>query len=990
MAARWERLLAGIREVQEHSAVNYARAALREVESGDLWKAFEYATAWREGGAMHNEVGHLFREALGRGSSEDHMYTRDIWCMDVVRALPGACLEGTQVKFRETNRVGCDIFLQMLGGARSLQLQMAERTGADPGAFGVRTSLRTRSAPTESVHRRYIDDVEQVDWDELVRAMHAFLGEHVAELEAAEAAELEAAKATETAEAAELEARPYERLRPWQQRFMELVVARAGNVLMLHAAPGLGKTVAGSIAARRVAGEHRVLWITPSLTLVDDAVAALWYAGHSVHVLGDGEATTTLRRGAPGRPLALVVVANSAHQKAAAVSDWAGDRYYCVVDEVHRLLELDAELEPELESGPELELRAETRRAAVTRLLRGARLGGLCMSATPGACLFVVPPGDRFLVSYAEGVDAGHLVPYRIEIPLLTRNDAAAWAEHLSLKPSLLPAMVVVDSIETIHEHVRAYREVGLAAETINSRGVHNTKKYRRLVQRRLRSLAAASRDPLDVLVVVKCCLEGLDLPMLRTVAFAHMPASTELVVQGALRSSRASADPHKHTAVLLAPLVVGDAADAASAQDAALRLDRGNYEQLSVLCRGLAQLESADGDAAADELAALRRVQARCHVDIATHDRTAAVRGDPAGAGDLGVACAGRSLGSLADELLERVVARAPLDDARWRVAAVLDYLVRTKGNIPPRGKTTEGFDMGVFWDGHVRRGCHEALFEADLAKSTDRRKYYELARARAEETKRAKQEAEEDAPRRVAALLDYLVRTEGTPPPQSKKTEGFAMGKLWSNHMRGKNKEVFQAELAKSADRRKYYELARAKAEEAKRAKQEAKEDAPRKVAALLDHLVQTEGTPPPRGEKTEGFDMGSFWNRHVCQGPHEALFEAELAKSTDRRKYYELARARNEEAKRETQEAKEDAPRKVAALLDYLVRSEGNLPPRGKEIEGFDMGMFWNGHVHMGCHKALFQAEVAKSADRRKYYELALSKRKSRAKRKRSESI
>ena len=83
-------------------------------------------------------------------------------------------------------------------------------------------------------------------------------------------------------------------------------------------------------------------------------------------------------------------------------------------------------------------------------------------------------------------------------------------------------------------------------------------------------------------------------------------------------------------------------------------------------------------------------------------------------------------------------------------------------------------------------------------------------------------------------------------------------------------------------------------------------------------------------------------------------------------------------------------DDARWRVAAVLDYLVQTEGNLPPRGKEIEGFDMGMFWNGHVYMGCHKALFQAEVAKSADRRKYYELALSKRKGGAKRKRSESI
>jgi hypothetical protein len=125
-------------------------------------------------------------------------------------------------------------------------------------------------------------------------------------------------------------------------------------------------------------------------------------------------------------------------------------------------------------------------------------------------------------------------------------------------------------------------------------------------------------------------------------------------------------------------------------------------------------------------------------------------------------------------------------------------------------------------------------------------------------------------------------------------------------------------------------------------------------------------------------------------VSKGFHQGPFEEELAKGADRRKYYDLARAKTEETKRAKQEAKEDAPRKVAALLDHLVQTEGEIPPRGETIEGFDMGTFWNRHASQGTHEALFEAELAESADRRKYYDLARAKRKASAKRKRSESI
>ena len=542
----------------------------------------------------------------------------------------------------------------------------------------------------------------------------------------------------------------------------------------------------------------------------------------------------------------------------------------------------------------------------MTRLLRAAPLGGLCMSATPGACLFDVPARDRFVVSYAEGVEGGHLVPYRIEVPLLTRNDAGAWAEHLALKPSLLPAMVVVDSIAAIHAHMDACGRAGLVAETIHSRAPYNTKRHRRDVQQRLRSPAAAHARPLDVIVVVKCCLEGLDLPLLRGVAFAHMPASMELVIQAALRASRVSDDPHKLVAVVLAPLVVGGAADAQSAQDAALRLDSGNYAPLSTLCRGLAQLEGCEGC----ERRALERVRARCHVDFATRDRALAAHGSEA---DLEATCAGRTLGSLADELLERVVRRRPLDAVAYKVARTLRHLVDHEGKLPPRKQEVDGFDMGQFWSNHMV-GRYRDAFEQGLKENEAARPYYDRRKA-AYEAERAKR-AELPVAEKVARTLRHLVDHEGALPPQGTKVDGFRMGKFWSDHMQGQNRDAFEQGLRENEAARPHYDRRKA-AYKAKRAKRTTLPVAER-VARTLRHLVDHEGALPPPRTKVDDFDMSKFWSNHM-QGRNRDAFEQGLSENEAARPYYDRRKAAYEadRAKRAEREKARGTKRKQECI-------------------------------------------------------------------------
>jgi superfamily II DNA or RNA helicase len=647
--SNWERERELMRGVQESRRDEYAWQAVRVAELGPekAWLALEYAVAMESGGAVYADIGHHVRRLVDRNGPVDrkgHQYERDVWALDVIR-IPeaGLALHGIQVKHWTAQKVGCHVIQQTMGGAILLQQKLRERLEVD--AFTVHASIVCDAEVADSVHLDALP-IRRVKLDALL----AEARRRVDEFEHA----LPVRLAVTPAHADSLE--PHTR-REWQVDCQDWALrqwaADPRLTLLVSAAGGLGKTVAGACTAH--VREMAIVWLTPHRALVRDAVLELRRCGRRVSLLGDDCPVPRAQGAAPDSPTgdALVVVAASAALKLQTVRHWLRDRSYClVVDEAHRLLRGCAPTHAEERALDDL-CDGATRREAARALQRSAT-GTLCLSATAGD--LAISEEHTYSVPYYKGVDWGLVVPYRLTAVLVTRNDAAAWAEHLADNRTLLPAMVVCSSLDEIDEQVEACRRAGLVADTVHSR--RGAPSHRAQVQDRLRDPVRALRDPLDVLVVFRCGIEGVDYPLLRSTVFRHMHGNPVDAQQAILRTSRCVLAVAKFAAHLLVPVVAPAASPGASAEELERALDRANSEHLAAVCDHLAAVEGHE-----DEPEARRRVAERLEVDVRTY-RRAAGRGCPERQRvlrhlDLGdtEAAPGRCLGSIVVDTARRAL---------------------------------------------------------------------------------------------------------------------------------------------------------------------------------------------------------------------------------------------------------------------------------------------------------------------------------------------
>jgi len=651
-AERFRAARAGIIRVAAEMRDEYAIHALRAREP---WLQLEFCTAFRTRTAMLGDIGPIIRDLVEDGAAHGFMYARDVWALDTIGVERPDELRGVQVKMLERGEVGADIIMKVAGGASFLEGRL--RGMLDMPQIRVRCEIVADAHITAGPHRGEMP-ITRVSLAENLAEARAAVAAYGARLE----------EIPEPPPPALGEARG---LREWQ---CDAAAWATGELdarvrpLALSAAGGLGKTVAGAhIAHARAGADAVVLWVTPHRPLVRDAADELRRCGRDVYVLGDDnpEPRRVPGAGAPsGAPRALVVVAASAALKAGVVRAFIGAApCFVVVDEAHRLVGGADAGEP---SG------AVTRRGAVDALVRGAALGALCMSATPRG--MGIADADTFHLPYSYGVDNGMLVPYRVTAALMTRNDGSAWAEHLADNRTLLPAMIICDGLESIGEQVRACQAVGLFADTVNS--TRCSRAHRADVQDRLRDPRRAFADPLEVIVVHRCCIEGVDYPLLRTTAFRHMFGSADDVLQAVLRSSRAVAGTAKTAAHIMVPFVTGPVAAGVSREELAAGVDAANHAGLARLCAALVDHERrGSGD---DEAAARARVAARCELDARTHARAAA-RGCPERSGVLRAVDEasgpelepGRALGTVLVDTMRRAVDGTSLAELAQRDAA-------------------------------------------------------------------------------------------------------------------------------------------------------------------------------------------------------------------------------------------------------------------------------------------------------------------------------
>ena len=711
----WTAARAAIQTVQESMRVEYALLATRVAKiPGRAWQALEFIVAAKRGQAMCADAGRFIRSLVDDGSTANaYMYERDVWSLDCI-GVPErrAALEGTQVKLFEKGKVGADVIQNTVGGACILERRIRERQGMPH--FVVKPRITCDAEVTDSVLRPDIA-IDQVKLSELLNEARAIVNVHAATLSAA------GESSDETPDTAAPQ--PPRQLREWQVDFASWALRsmRRDKPLVLSAAGGLGKTVAGAYVGNAHTTDGAVVvWVTPHRTLVSDAVAELRRAGRAVFVLGDSCAAPRERGAAAAANAlqALVVVARSAALKMPKIIDWIADRPYALlIDEAHRLVTPRvADDSSGADSAEALELPdVLSQREAVESLMRGAELGALAMTATPKR--LNVPEEDTYRLSYSYGVDRGLLVPYRVTAAVMTRNDATAWAEHLADNRTMLPAIIVCSDHAAIDEQLRECRRLGLVCETINSRQCSVVHRDR--VQARLRDPATALRDPLDVLVVHRCCIEGVDYPLVRTTAFRHLFGVDVDVQQAALRPSRV-AGGGKREAHLMVPFVTGPVADGTTNEELAAAVDGANHAGLAQLCGALLALEDSD------DPDAQRRIAERCEVDARTYFRAAArgcaERGNVMRRLEQAGAEPGRALCTVVVDALRRAAAGTSIADLALR-----DEAIRTAQALHDRDR--EGDD----WRKQAkavarsaataarREGKSEAAQEAARAKARD-----------------------------------------------------------------------------------------------------------------------------------------------------------------------------------------------------------------------------------------------------------------------------